>query len=120
MDTLLKAVEAADGPWPVLAIFIIGLYVLVWRYGGALLAIVRANTEVAAQANAKADQISAAIVTNHGSANLGEAVDRLYEELTGLRGEFTAHLAQAVQLLAAQQSQAAALDQRLRKLEEAA
>ena len=72
MDSLAQAVQAADGPWPVLAIAIIGVYVLVWKFGSQILDLAKA-------AHQETKSISESIVTNHGSKNLGDAIDRLYE-----------------------------------------
>jgi hypothetical protein len=80
MDSLARAVEAADGPWPVLAIAVIGLYVLAWKFGKDFLSILKAN-------HAETKHISESIVTNHGSKNLGDAVDRLTEQVGLLRLE---------------------------------
>lgn len=74
MDALAQAVEAADGPWPVLAIALIGLYALFWKFGNQILVAVR-------EGHAETKQISESIVTNHGSKNIGDAVDRLTEQV---------------------------------------
>lgn len=81
MDPLVEAVEAADGPWPVLAIAIIGLYVLVWRFGGKILLLAQEGNRTAAAAHQRVEYVAESIVTNHGSKNLGEAVDRLTEQV---------------------------------------
>lgn len=41
---LSKAVEAADSLYAVLAIGIIGLYLLLWKYGGEILKLTRSNS----------------------------------------------------------------------------
>lgn len=81
MESLAEAVKAADGPWPVLAIAIIGLYVLVWRFGGRLIALALEGNLTAAAAHKEVQQVAESIVTNHGSKNLGDAVDRLTEQV---------------------------------------
>lgn len=98
MNDLTRAVEAADGVWPVLAIFIIGLYVLVWKFGGVLLAGVRKSGTDASDARivasdvlAETQQISENITTNHGSRNIGHAVDILTEMLVSIRHDMTVH-----------------------------
>lgn len=73
-DTLARAVEAADGPWPVLAIALIGLYALFWKFGNQLLSLMQAQHE-------ETKGIAESIVTNHGSKNIGDAVDRLTENV---------------------------------------
>ena len=79
MEELLKAAEAADSGWSVLAIAIIGLYLLAWKFGGELLRLTRDSNEVAKNAHAEVSQVREDIRTNHGSKNLGDAVDRLTE-----------------------------------------
>lgn len=128
MDSLVNAVEAADGVWPVVAIAIIGLYVLIYRFGGQLLTHVKENTEITQAASEKATEISENISTNHDSTGIGHAVDLLTdaiselrsevqtvrgeaqvtrreaqstrEEVLGLRADFTTHLKQARELVA--------------------
>lgn len=96
MDELLKAASGIDSAWPVLAIAIAGLYVLAWKFGGQVLAVVQAS-------HSETKAISESIITNHGSKNIGDAIDRLTEHLTELHGEFTSH--------------ALDVDERLQKLE---
>lgn len=86
MDSLARAVEAADSGWPVVAIAVIGLYLLLWKFGDKLLVALRENTahtvaakEIAQDAKDVADGVAKDIVTNHGSKNLGDAIDRLTE-----------------------------------------
>lgn len=96
MDALVEAIEAADGPWPVVAIAIIGLYLIIWRYGAKILDLLRENKSVAAVAAEKANQIADSIQTNHGSESLGDAVDRLTEgvqQLVARERKFTVELA---------------------------
>lgn len=84
MDSLVDAIEAADGPWPVVAIAIIGLYLIIWRYGAKILELLRENRHVAHEAAQKANQIANSIKTNHGSESLGDAVDKLTEGVNQL------------------------------------
>jgi len=77
-------VAAADSPYSIIAIALIGLYALGWRWGGKMLDKMDRNTRlteeaksVAVEAKDKAKKIQESIVTNHGSKNLGDAVDRL-------------------------------------------
>jgi hypothetical protein len=128
VDSLVKAIEAADGVWSVVAIAIIGLYVLIYRFGGQLLTHVKENTEITQAASRKASEISENISTNHDSTGIGHAVDLLAdaiselrsevrtvrseaqatrleaqstcEEVLGLRTDFTIHLKQARELVA--------------------
>lgn len=91
MDGLAGVVGAADSPYAIIAIALIGLYALGWRWGGKMLDRMDENARMAkvAAETAKASQkvgleakeiaagVAEAIVTNHGSRNLGDAVDRI-------------------------------------------
>jgi hypothetical protein len=77
-------VAAADSPYAIIAIALIGLYALGWRWGGKMLDQMTRNTRlteeaktVAVEAKQKVAKVQESIVTNHGSKNLGDAVDRL-------------------------------------------
>jgi ubiquinone biosynthesis protein UbiJ len=78
MDALQKLVETvmagANGPWPVIALAVLGGYVILWKFGNQILGLLQ-------QTHAEARNISESIVTNHGSKNLGDAVDRLTEQV---------------------------------------
>lgn len=84
MDALANAVSNVDSPYSLIALAIVGMYALLWRWGGKMLDAVKENTRltkenkvVAVEAKAKAANIEKSIITNHGSKNLGDAVDRL-------------------------------------------
>lgn len=79
MDWVGDVVAAADSGWAITAIFLIGLYVLLWKYGGELIRALRANTEMTKKAAEVTEGVAESIVTNHGSKNLGDAIDRLTE-----------------------------------------
>ena len=93
MDWVEGVVASSDSGWKVLGIFLIGIYVLLWKFGSELLKLARENNTVAKQAHTiaktasqtamevrnEARQISRNIITNHGSKNLGDAIDRLTE-----------------------------------------
>lgn len=87
MDALARAIEAADSGWAVLAIFIIGLYVLVWKYGGQMLALVKDSNHVANQAHEEVKQITKSIITNHDSRNIGDAIDKITAAVHEIRAE---------------------------------
>lgn len=78
-DAVVRAVEAADSVWPVVAIFLVGIYLLLWKFGGELLKNSRESKTLAQDSNNEAKKISKYIVTNHGSTSLGNAIDRLTE-----------------------------------------
>ena len=79
MDWLASIVEAVDSGWGVVAILILGFYAIAWKYGGEAISLLRSSNQLARSSEATANQISRDIVTNHGSKNLGEAIDRLTE-----------------------------------------
>lgn len=85
-DNIIRIMEAADSGWPVVALFVVILGGLGWKYGAELLRITKQNQELAmssqnvALANKReTEHISDAIITNHGSKNIGDAIDRLTE-----------------------------------------
>ena len=93
MDPLVQAVEAADSGWAVLSIAIIGIYVLLWRFGGQLLSLSRDSNRVAKEAHAKVEDVQQSIITNHGSKNMGDAIDRITEVLQVMSAESQSQLA---------------------------
>jgi hypothetical protein len=124
MDPLARAVEAANGPWPVLAIFILCFSVLTWKLAIPLLRMTRESHEAT-------EQIKQDIVTNHGSKNIGDAIDRLTEwmlqhleesrteaaQVADLRREFVVHLVDSGESKAGVTEALARLDERLGQLE---
>lgn len=89
-ETILKAAQSVDDGWSVLALFIVCTAVLAWKFGGTLLELVeltKAGNQVAVEARDKAAEIGNSIKTNHGSKSLGDAVDRLTEEMWAVRAE---------------------------------
>jgi hypothetical protein len=105
VDSLARAVEAADSGWAVLAIAIIGVYVLVWKFGGQILGIVKENNSVA-------KSLQESIITNHGSKNIGDAIDKLTEALGALRQDFDLHIVQEGEVLAGIKAQLTAQDEK--------
>ena len=77
-EDIATVLEAADTFQAFVLLALFGVFLIVWKYGRELLALVRETRE-------HASQISSDIVTNHGSANLGNAVDRLYECIVDLQ-----------------------------------
>lgn len=78
-EDAIKVIEAADSVWPVLALFMLGCFTLLWKYGSELIKNSRESRELAQQGRDGVKQISKYIVTNHGSTSLGNAIDRLTE-----------------------------------------
>lgn len=88
-DSFADAVQAADDGWAVLAIAIIGLYVLLWRFGGQMLALARDTNDKANSTHEKTDKITSAIITNHASKNIGDAIDKITGAIHDLRADVT-------------------------------
>lgn len=139
MDSLADMVKAADNGWAVLAIIILGMYVLAWRFGGEILRLARENnaavkrTQVAAEETRTETQaISENIITNHGSKNLGDAIDRITDwmlmhleesreadrRLSELRKEFISHLVSGNQTLTRVEEKLVDLDTRVEAVED--
>lgn len=88
-----RTIEAADSGWALAAIFLLGIYALLWKFGRELLELARTNQQVAQDNHQKTTEITESIRTNHGSKNLGDAVDRLTEEVWAIRARLDEHLA---------------------------
>lgn len=123
MDWVEGVVNSGDSGWKVITIFLVGIYVLLWKYGGDLLKLQRENNAVvkrshevaknaektAVEVRTEARKISSNIITNHGSKNLGDAIDRITEwmlthmhesresdqVLNNLRRDLALHLAES-------------------------
>jgi hypothetical protein len=79
MEDLLKSAAQFNSGWGVAALLIILLFLLAWRFGNQLISLLQENARVSAAVHAEAQNISQSIITNHGSKNIGDAVDRLTE-----------------------------------------
>ena len=77
-EDIATVLEAADTFQAFVLLALFGVFLIVWKYGRELLALVRETRE-------HTSQIGSDIVTNHGSANLGNAVDKLYECIVDLQ-----------------------------------
>ena len=77
-EDIATVIEAADTFQAIVVLLLLGSFALTWKYGRELLTLVRETRE-------HTSQIGSDIVTNHGSANLGNAVDKLYECLVDLQ-----------------------------------
>ena len=70
MDQAASIIEAASSPWGIVALLVLGFFALMWKFGNQLIELLKQNREVG-------ERLETAIKTNHGSKNLGDAVDRL-------------------------------------------
>lgn len=77
-EDIAHIIEAADTLRAIIILFMFGVFAFGWKYGREVLQLARTMAE-------RTEKISGDIVTNHGSKNLGEAVDRLYEKLVDLQ-----------------------------------
>lgn len=98
---IAAVMEAADSGWAVAALFLVMAFLLLWKFGNDIIALLKENTAVTREANATAEHISKSIVTNHGSKNLGDAIDRLTSEVWSIRDNQAAMQEQLNEHLAA-------------------
>lgn len=71
VENIIRLIEAVGDSWAAIVLLVlIGLFLLLWKYGRDLIKAVQANTKTT-------NHISKSIITNHGSKNIGDAVDRL-------------------------------------------
>lgn len=84
MDAIADIIDSVDTPMGLLALVIIGFFALAWKFGKEIITALREiRTEQAAvrvetaATKEKVEHVSTSIVTNHGSKNIGDAVDRL-------------------------------------------
>jgi hypothetical protein len=125
MKDLVNAVAEADSWFSLGAIFLIGIYVLMWRFGGKLLDAVQENTRltkangnVAHEANQTVSAVREAIITNHGSKNLGDAIDRITDKLVAMGEDAAAdrrHLTELHQAFIAKSMDGDNLEERISK-----
>lgn len=74
MDGLAEVVGAVDSPWAVVALVLVLSYALLWKFGKDILESISDTRE-------RTQDIQKSIITNHGSASLGDAVDRLTDKV---------------------------------------
>lgn len=75
IEDIIRLVEAVGNSWSAIALVVlIGLFLLLWKFGRDIIKALQENTR-------KTDRIQASIKTNHGSKNIGDAVDRLTTEV---------------------------------------
>lgn len=70
LEHIAPILSELDSPWSVMGLFLIGFFALFWKFGRDLLQVVKETRDTASH-------VSESIVTNHGSKNLGDAIDRL-------------------------------------------
>lgn len=81
---MATVLAAADSWTAILLLFLTAIFLLLWKYGYELLKLARDSNEKAhtaaatvSQVKNTTDQVRRNIITNHGSMNLGDAIDRI-------------------------------------------
>jgi hypothetical protein len=84
VDAIADIIGAVDTPLGLLALVIIGFFALAWKFGKEIISALREiRTEQAAvraevdMTKSVAEHVKTSIITNHGSKNIGDAIDRL-------------------------------------------
>ena len=77
-DDIATVIDAADTFQAIVVLLLLGSFALTWRYGREMLQLARALHE-------KTEKIDKGLETNHGSENMGQAMDRLYEMVLDLQ-----------------------------------
>jgi hypothetical protein len=77
VDAIADIIGAVDTPLGLLALVIIGFFALAWKFGKELISLLKEIRVEQATTKEKVEHVSTSIVTNHGSKNIGDAVDRL-------------------------------------------
>lgn len=77
-EDIARIIEAADTFQAIVILLLIGFFLLAWKYGREILQLARALHE-------KTEKIDKGLETNHGSENMGKAIDRQYEMLLDLQ-----------------------------------
>lgn len=77
-DDIATVIDAADTFQAIVVLLLLGSFALTWRYGREMLQLARALHE-------KTEKIDKGLETNHGSENVGKAMDRLYEMVLDLQ-----------------------------------
>lgn len=77
MDAIADIIASVDTPLGLLALVIIGFFALAWKFGKEILGTLKDIRVEQATTKEKVEHVSTSIVTNHGSKNIGDAVDRL-------------------------------------------
>lgn len=75
VESIIRLIDAVGDSWSAIALlFLVGLFLLLWKFGRDIIKALQENTR-------KTERIQASIKTNHGSKNIGDAIDRLTTEV---------------------------------------
>lgn len=77
-EDIAHIIEAADTFQAIVILLLIGFFLLAWKYGRELLLLARDMSNIT-------EKIDKGLETNHGSENMGKAIDRQYEMLLDLQ-----------------------------------
>jgi hypothetical protein len=84
VDAVAGIIETVDTPLGLLALVIIGFFALAWKFGKEIITALReirveqtATKTQLDDTKTQIDHVSNSIITNHGSKNIGDAIDRL-------------------------------------------
>ena len=84
MDSVADIISSVDTPLGLMALVIIGFFALAWKFGNAIISTLKeirveqtATKTQLTDAKAQVQSVADSIVTNHGSKNIGDAIDRL-------------------------------------------
>lgn len=86
IENIIRLIDAVGSSWSAIALLVlVGMFLLLWKYGRDLIKAVQANTRTT-------NHISKSIVTNHGSKNIGDAVDRLTSKVAEIDQALKDHI----------------------------
>jgi hypothetical protein len=77
VEQIAGIISAVDTPLGLLALIIVGLYALAWKFGKDIIVTLREIRTEQATTKRQVEHVSESIITNHGSKNIGDAIDRL-------------------------------------------
>lgn len=77
MDSVAEIIGSVDTPLGLLALVVIGFFALAWKFGKEIITALREIRVEQAATKTQVAHVSESIITNHGSKNIGDAIDRL-------------------------------------------
>ena len=87
IESIIRLIDAVGSSWSAIALLVlIGLFLLLWKFGRDIIKALRDNTS-------KTERIQASIKTNHGSKNIGDAIDRLTTKVAEIDQALADHIA---------------------------
>jgi hypothetical protein len=84
VESVASIIDSVDTPLGLLALVILGFFALAWKFGKEIITALReirveqtATKTQLDDTKTQIDHVSNSIITNHGSKNIGDAIDRL-------------------------------------------